>query len=86
MPGFTDLPERIYYMETLDNPLRLFGDPYLLTKFRGYPICHFDIANLILRPFGLIMPIITLLKLDFWGFHSQKGSNVNETSKRHIVE
>jgi len=34
MPGFIDLPERIYYMETLDNPLRLFGDPYLLTKFR----------------------------------------------------
>jgi len=44
-------------METLDNPRRLLGDPYLVTKFRGDSICHFKIiAKLIFRWFGLKVP------------------------------
>jgi len=46
------------YTEILDHPVDSFGDPYLLTKFYGDPMCHFEIiANLIFRRFGLKVPI-----------------------------
>jgi len=46
------------HAKTLDHLRRLFGNSYLITKFRGHPICHFEIiAILCLRRFGLKMSI-----------------------------
>ena len=53
------------HAKTLDHLRGLFGDSYLITKFRGHPICHFEIiAILSLRQFGLKMSIHA--QKNFW--------------------
>ena len=70
------------YAKILHHPRKLSGDPYLVTKFHGHPICRFEIiANLSFGRFCLKMPYAP--NVVFWEFYPEMVAKSLRPQKGH---